>query len=128
MKLLDTTFLIDILNGKKETLPILKSNIKLFTTQLNMYEVIRGMYLKGISKEKFTESVAFFESIYILPLDDNSILRSAEISSSLIKEGKEISNIDCLTAGIALTKGITTIVTKNARHFSRIKGIKAEEY
>lgn len=69
-----------------------------------------------------------FENIRVLSLDDNSIIKSAEISAELIKKGTIISDRDCLTAGIALSKGINTIVTRNIGHFKRIKGIKVETY
>ena len=69
-----------------------------------------------------------FENIKVLCLDDNSVVKSAEISSELIKKGVVISDCDCLTAGIALSKGINIIVTRNLGHFKRINGIKAEGY
>ena len=45
-----------------------------------------------------------------------------------IKKGNMISDCDCLTAGIALSNGVNKIVTKNVKHFDRIKDIKAETY
>ena len=53
MKLVDTTFLIDIVKGEKETKKIFDPNETLLTTQINMYEFIRGMFLRGISPSKF---------------------------------------------------------------------------
>ena len=93
-----------------------------------MYEVIRGLFLKTVSSSKFLEIMEMFENIKILPLDDNSIIKSAEISAELIKKGIIISDCDCLTAGIALSKGVNKIVTRNLKHFDRIRGIKTENY
>jgi predicted nucleic acid-binding protein len=128
MKLLDTTFLIDMLRGKKETLKIANSSDILLTTQLNLYEVARGLFLRNLSQSKFIGAMSLFENIRVLPLDDNGLLKSAEISADLIKKGIEICDCDCLTAGIALSKGVSTIVTNNSKHFARIKGIAVEEY
>ncbi len=128
MKVLDTTFLIDLLRGKKETLKILNLKEALLTTQINMYEIIRGLFLRGVSSSKMMEIIEMFESIKVLPLDDNAILKSAEISASLIRNGLVISDCDCLMAGIALSKGTDTIVTKNIKHLKRIKGLKIECY
>ena len=128
MKVLDTTFLIDLLRGKKETLPIINSKEHLLTTQINMYEVIRGLFLKNISSSRFRDVIETFEDIKVLSLDNRSIIKSAEISSELIKKGNMISDCDCLTAGIALSNGVNNIVTKNVKHFDRIKDIKAETY
>ena len=48
MKVLDSSFLIDLINGKKETKNI--SDLpNLFTTQINMFEIIRGFFLRKIS-------------------------------------------------------------------------------
>ncbi len=128
MKFLDSTFLIDLLNGKKETLAISGSAEHLATTQLNMFEVIRGIFLKGHSYNKFLEAKDAFESIRAFPLDDSGIIKAAEISADLIKKGERISDIDCMTAGIALSKGANTIVTRNVKDFRKIKGIKVETY
>ncbi|HIH42768.1 TPA: type II toxin-antitoxin system VapC family toxin [Candidatus Woesearchaeota archaeon] len=128
MKVLDTTFLIDLIRGQKDTAKIMDSNEPLLTTQINMYEVIRGMFIRNVSEEKYLQISEFFDQIRLLSLDDNSIIKSAEISSELIKNGQFIGDADCLTAGIALSNGVTTIVTRNVEHFKRIKGIKVESY
>ena len=39
MKVLDTTFLVDLVNGKKETKKI-STSPNLLTTQINMYEIM----------------------------------------------------------------------------------------
>ena len=128
MKLLDSTFLIDMLRGRKETLNIINGKEPLLTTQVNMYEVTRGLFLRNIPSSKFAEIMEMFETIKVLSLDDNSIVKAAEISSELIKSGMTISDCDCLTAGIAVSKGVNNIVTKNTEHFRRIKGFQVETY
>ena len=128
MKVLDTTFLIDLIRGQKDTAKIMDSNEPLLTTQINMYEVIRGMFIRNVSEEKYLQISEFFDQIRLLSLDDNSIIKSAEISSGLLKNGQFIGDADCLTAGIALSNGVTTVVTRNVEHFKRIKGIKVESY
>lgn len=128
MKVVDSTFLIDLLRGRKEVLKVIDGKEPLLTTQINMYEVIRGLFLKDTPSSKLIQAIEMLENIKILPLDDNSIIKSAEISSDLIKKGSIISDCDCLTAGIALSKGVNRIITRNAKHFERIKGIKVENY
>ena len=128
MKLLDSTFLIDLLRGKPETKKIIEENETLLTTQINMYEVITGLFFKGISSAKFLHAKELFEDIHVLQLDDNAIIRSADISAELMKKGQIIEDCDCLTAGIALSNGVNKIVTKNVKHFKRIKGIEVVTY
>ena len=128
MKLLDSTFLIDLLKGKKETQPIINTKQYFITTQINMYEVIRGLFMHKAPQEYIRRCFELFEDIRVLPLDDNALIKAAEISATLMNEGRDISDCDCLTAGIALSKGITTIVTKNVKHFQRIQNLKVETY
>jgi predicted nucleic acid-binding protein len=126
--LLDSCFLIDALKGKPETNKLLKSGRQLYTSQINMYEVIKGLFLRNISGSKYLEALELFKNINVVSLDDDAIIKSAEISAELIKKGQEIQDADCITAGVALSKGINTIITRNAEHFRRIKGIKVETY
>ena len=131
MKLLDTTFLIDFL--KKEEGAIKKArelyNENLFTTEINVYEVVLGIYsLRGDFTKELDKVEDLFQSLNLLGLNHNSSLAAAKIFGTLAKEGVIIDHNDCLTAAIALTNSITTIVTRNKEHFSRIKGIKVEGY
>ncbi|MBI1970434.1 type II toxin-antitoxin system VapC family toxin [Candidatus Woesearchaeota archaeon] len=128
MKVLDTTFLIDVLRGRKETIPILKSNQPLLTTPINSYEVLTGLFLKNASAHHILEVRQLFDTMRMLPLDDRAVIKSAEINADLLKKGEAIEDCDCLTAGIALSNGISTIVTRNEKHFRRIKGLTVERY
>ena len=128
MKLLDTTFLIDLLRGRPETKKIINSNATLLTTQINLYEVIAGLFYKKTSATKILQAKELFENIRVLPFNDNGIIKSAEISGTLMRTGQTIGDADCLTAGIALSHGIKTVVTKNEKHFERIKELKIEKY
>ena len=128
MKILDSTFLIDLMRGSKEASRIVEGDEALLTTQINMYEVIKGLSLKGVSDDKMHRAREMFDNIKILPFDDNASVKAAEISSSLIKKGETIHDCDCMIAGIALSKGIKIIVTRNVKDFSKIKEIKVETY
>ena len=128
MKVLDTTFLIDMIHGKKETEKVVESLEPLLTTQINMYEVIKGLFLKNITKARLVEVMDIFDNIRVLPFEDNALIKSAEIYSDLTKRGLEVHDLDCITAGIMLSKGINEIVTRNAKHFKKIKGITVENY
>lgn len=128
MKVLDSTLLIDLLRGDKGAEELVKQNDFLLTTQINMFEVIRGLFYRNASAQKIAHAMEMFENIRVVPLDDNGIIKSADISSTLIRQGKTIEDSDCLIAGIALSKGITTIVTRNVKDFEKIKGLEVETY
>ena len=128
MKVLDTTFLIDLLNGEKDTLKIAKGSEQVLTTQINMYEVIRGIFLRNNPASELLKATEMFENIRVLQLDNSATIKAAEIFADLTKKGKMIADNDCITAGIALSNGVNKIITKNIEHFKRIKGIKVEIY
>ena len=74
-----------MLRGKPETRKVLSSDDCFLTTQINMYEVIRGLFFTGISSSRFIEIKELFENIHVLQLDDNATIRSADISAELMK-------------------------------------------
>jgi len=127
MKVLDSTVLIDLLRGKEEVKKIIEKD-QYLTTQINIYEVISGLFAKKVTSSKILQAQELFENIRVLPLNDSSTVMAASINGDLISRGEIIEDCDCLTAGIALSHNINIIVTKNKKHFSRIKGIEVETY
>ncbi len=127
---LDTTFIIDFLNEEKEALKKaeeIKDKI-VITTTINEFETMLGCYLKDLPQEKVNKTVSFFNCIKILNFDTNSALKSAEIVYSLKKSNEIVDKNDCLTAGIALSNGCQTMITRNVKHFEKIKELKVETY
>ena len=53
---------------------------------------------------------------------------AAEILAKLFKEGKIIEQNDAIIISIMLKNGIDKIITKNKKHFDRVKGIKVISY
>ena len=64
----------------------------------------------------------------IFTLNKNSAFVAAKIGAELSSQGQIIEDLDIMVAGICLSNGCTKIVTKNIKHFSRIKGLKVETY
>ena len=133
MKLLDSTFLIDFARKKiaaREKLESLEHQT-LYTTRINIFEVLTGLFsLKSETERaiKLSEIQIFFNRLTIMELDETSSVKAAEISGALNKSGSSVDSADCLIAGIALSNGINTIVTRNARDFEKREGIKVESY
>jgi predicted nucleic acid-binding protein len=106
----------------------LDKEIMVFTTEANVYEVVSGIQQKQ-NKEKVLHDVELLLSrLTVLPLDHKAAIKAGQISGALLHSGKMIDDIDCLTAGIVLTNGCNTIVTRNAKHFGRIAELKVETY
>lgn len=128
MKILDSCFLIDLLKRRENAVEKLDGTDIIMTTYVNLYEVIRGLFFRLPSKVVFEKFSDMTKDLRVLPVDENSIIRAAEISANLVKKGQKISDVDCMTAGIALANRVPVIVTNNDKHFSRIDGITVERY
>tara|TARA_Y100000310_G_C20582966_1_gene763921 strand:- start:467 stop:853 length:387 start_codon:yes stop_codon:yes gene_type:complete len=128
MEVVDSTFLIDLLRGEASAKQFLASQPALVTTQINLFEVIQGLYLREVTAQYLPQVLSLFDSIGVLSLTDAGIIKAAEISAASIKKGKTIGNADCLIAGIALSHGVSVIRTRNVNHFGRIKGISVKSY
>lgn len=132
MRLLDTTFLIDLLRNKEGA--VLKAKElgyeNLFTTEINVFEIALGVYYKKeIDHRKYLEqALNLLSRLTVLPLNRTSSIMSGKIAAELMRSGLEIESNDVLIAGIALSNGISKIVTRNKEHFNRIKGITVETY
>lgn len=127
--LADTTVLIEFLRGKKNAINIIKKSIEagipLFTTEINVFELITGAHiLNKVAYSHLEKIFSMLSKITVLPLDRRASLKAGEISGRLINKGKKIEETDCLIAGIAITNGITDIITENKRHFNRIPQLK----
>ncbi|HAB52662.1 MAG TPA: PIN domain nuclease [Ignavibacteriales bacterium] len=133
MKLLDSTFLIDLLRNKKDAynkLNELSNEIALFITTISIFELAIGIQLdKNVDKiKKFSELSKFLAAFEVLNLDADSAIVSGKLKGDLISQGEDIDTRDCLIAGIAINNKVDTIITKNKKHFERINGLKVEDY
>ncbi len=63
----------------------------------------------------------------ILPLNDEIVVRAAEIYADLRKQGELISDADILIAASALVHGLG-IITNNENHFKRIMDLRLENW
>jgi len=63
----------------------------------------------------------------IIDFDDNSAAIYGDIRSALEKSGELLDNMDMLIASSALASG-AVLVSHNIKHFSRIKGLKLEDW
>lgn len=127
---IDSDCIIDFLKGKKEAIEIIEEHKEdIITTEINSYEVLLGIYLrKDISKEEENLAKQFFESIQKFPFDKKCGEISAKILSDLIKKGEEINQNDCFISAILTKNKINRIITRNKKHFNKIKGIEIIEY
>ena len=128
---LDTTFILDLLKKRPNSVVALKSlsGKELASTEINYFEVLFGIFKKHeLSQHELDLAQEFFSSIKLLTLSKLGAYKSAEIGGLLSKNGLIIGSQDVLIAGICIANNCETILTKDVKHFSRIKGLKVETY
>ena len=127
---LDTGAVMDIVKGsislKKKIEDI---NEPLSSTIMNYQEIMFGFDFSKdnhLEEEKIYDE--FFDSIHLISFTRESSKKAARLFKAFQQNGKDIGKFDCIIAGILLENGINKIITKNARHFERIKGIEVISY
>jgi tRNA(fMet)-specific endonuclease VapC len=130
MRLADTTFLIDLARGKDQA--IAKANEigdgTVFCTELSVYELAIGAHLQHDPEKKLGQIHKLLSNFEVLPLTREAALSAGKIAAQLQQKGEEIGDVDCLIAGIALSHQVSTIITRNKKHFEKIPGIVVEPY
>ncbi|MBU0459215.1 MAG: type II toxin-antitoxin system VapC family toxin [Nanoarchaeota archaeon] len=127
----DTTLLIDFLRGQPKAVQIIQKRefSFLFTSEINVFELIEGVYLADEEVQSHLEKVlAMLSRMTVLSFDRKAALKAGEISATLTKKGKKIGETDILIASIALANGISKIITENKDHFERIKELEVITY
>ncbi|MDP1695503.1 MAG: type II toxin-antitoxin system VapC family toxin [archaeon] len=131
MVCLDSSFVIDFLRGKESARVLYKKLISINEVvsipSPVIMEIISGAHLSRRKAEEIEKINEFLESIITLNFDKTSAILAGEIESNLVKEGNQIENEDIMIGAIALQNN-ETLVTGNAKHFERIKGLKIESY
>ncbi len=89
---------------------------------ITRFEILRGLKAKNALSQ-----IAKFEGICqfskILELNDNAIVKAADIYADMYKRGQIIGDADILIAATALENNLP-IVTNNESHFNRITGLQ----
>lgn len=131
MVYVDTTFIVDILRGNKEVLEIAskldKSKITKALPAPVVSEILQGIHLSPNPEHEKNFALSLINSLNIIPLNKESFILAGNISSDLMKDGQDIGLIDCMIAAITITNK-ETLITRNKKHFEKIKDLKIESY
>ena len=91
-----------------------------------VYELGRGV-LSSKSPKRREQFTTFLDAFAILPLGRAEAAAAAQLRETLEQRGLPIGPLDVLIAGTALVHG-ATLVTRNLREFSRVEGLKVENW
>lgn len=99
----------------------------LFITEISVYEVSDGLF-RTKSKKDFNKFIDFISTLSIIPATGDFALEAARIGAELRSKGTSIDDSDLLIAGMMRSYGFEKIITRNKKHFSKIKGIEVITY
>jgi tRNA(fMet)-specific endonuclease VapC len=128
--LLDTNVCIRYLNGR--SLGILKRldelpDSKVCVSSITKFELRYGALRSNFSEKIQAQQEYFLSRFVSLPFDDVAHGLAASIRADLTRAGTPIGPYDLLIAAIALSHDLI-LVTHNTREFSRISGLKIEDW
>ena len=131
MKFLDTSFLIDVIRKHepaKTLLDTLDKEGPHVTSAIVAHEFLVGAFGATESEKELKARNDLLSRIVILEFDLAAANRSAVIEADLRSKGEMIGGADILIAGTMISRGISTIVTKNVRHFEKIPQINIQSW
>lgn len=128
MKLLDSNTVIHYLRGQQLVAVRLRQTDKrqLGIPAVVAYEIDYGTIKAGSPRRRALWSALRADLVHIA-FDHEAALESARVRVELERQGIVIGAIDLLIAGTALSRGVV-LVTNDTREFSRVKGLRLEDW
>lgn len=128
--ILDTDMLMPLFKGVPQVIERARQHRDLYgylnITIITYYEVMKGHeYVRARDRQKVFDKFCSLNKV--IPLDQATCRRAAQIYADLRRRGNLIPDADILIAGIALV-GDYVLVTQNVKHFRRIAGLRVENW
>lgn len=124
--LLDTTFLIDLLDrldaADYRLDELIEDSTPIGVSVLSVYET--GIGLADHERERF-DSIT--EQVTVVPLRHDDTRRALSIQRTLFDRGQRIGDIDAMIAATAAERD-ETVLTRNVDEFERVEAITVETY
>lgn len=125
--LVDSDVIIDFLNGKNQAGDPFKDTVKgnrLFMSVISWAEVVYGFKKMAIpSKTALFQDFLEEFKIKVIPLDEKVAEVYLDAKIELERRNLTLADFDLLIAATALTNK-HILVTRNKKHFSRIKNLQ----
>ena len=92
-----------------------------------LYELLYGAEKSARPSENRREVERFAARLTVLAYDSSAAAHTADIRANLERRGLAIGGYDLMIAGHARSRGLV-VVTGNLREFSRIEGLRSEDW
>lgn len=130
MYLLDTNICIYFMNNRYPSLTkklMSHHPSELLISSITVFELQYGAEKSNWGEKTKQKMAMFLAPFNILPFDSDDACVAARIRVHLQKQGTIIGPYDIQLAGQAVSKNLT-IVTHNSGEFSRVPGIRMEDW
>jgi len=131
MVCLETDFLVALMRKDQEAVAKLRElaakGERLATTPINAAELFKGAYRSKSVDENLRKVRGILGRLDILELNLVASEIYGRMTADLESKGEAIGEIDALIASVALAHN-ERIVTRNVRHFGRVRGLEIEEW
>lgn len=127
----DTSFIVDLLRGDQKAKKVLEDIIRKGETPALAAPTLMEVHTniaRNTSRDRDSELMGdIMKSVAILSLDGESAMRAGKLDAEVMAAGEMIPPIDIMIAAIALEHD-EVLLTRNAKHFERIPGLKVRGY
>jgi len=128
--LLDTNVCVGLLRGRSEKFKLRLMSLK--ENDASVCSIVKAeLFFGALRSQKPAENLAhtrlFLSTFNSFPFDDAAASLSADIRAKLTRTGSIIGPHDLQIAAIALANDLT-LVTHNSSEFSRIDGLRMEDW
>ena len=131
MVCLETTLLVDALRGKEDARQLLEKlddgSEAVTIASPSIVELISGALLNPKIKDEKDKVIEFLSSFIVLNLDKEGAILAGDVEAELTKRGELIEIEDIMIAAIAIHNK-EKLITRNKKHFEKIKGLEIESY
>jgi tRNA(fMet)-specific endonuclease VapC len=132
MVCIDTTFFADLFRknpaAEQKLTELTAKNETLTTTVMTIAELYYGAYKSKNPKKEEENIEQILNNFKILEMNKNGAQKFGELLNTLEKTGQKIPDRDLLIGAIAISKGETTVVTRNVKDFERIPQLTVTTY
>lgn len=129
--LLDTTFLIDLLNGDDgavEKAGALEQNlVQQRLSSMTLFELYYGVGRSNQSEAERSKIEAVLESKPIHPADTAVMRKAGRLAGELAADGDPVADGDVIIGATAVVVD-EPVLTRNVRDFERLPGVEVETY
>ena len=129
--ILDTSFLIDLIKGDKSVVGtkalLTEKRETCRVSAATIFELWTGITSSSRSQEEKVRVINAVAELPIVNVSRQIAEKAGEINGTLIKSGEQIDAMDTIIAASSLLEN-ETLLTKNIKHFGRVKGLRIETY